>query len=138
MRPAALFATGAVTFGAAQSLWSLGHAQGLWRGTWMLKTFGGAGACVVLFVVVSAIACATPERGRSLADRIAALVAGAASAVAVAIFFVGPGSLWPLVIGLDTVVIALAVGLGAMLSRFVPGQRERPEASSGADPGGNA
>lgn len=129
MKPAALFFTGAVAFGVAQALWSIGHAQGLWRGTWMLKTGGGMAACFVLFVVVSAIACSLRERGRGFADCIVALVAGAALAATVALFFVGPGSLWPLVIVLDTIVVAIAAAIGAALSRLVRGPAERSEPS---------
>jgi hypothetical protein len=116
MNAAASFATGAVAFGLAQGLWSIAHAQGLVRGTWMMKTGGGIGACFLLFVVVSALACAYRRRGRGIADAIATLVAGAAVAATLALFIVGPGSVWPLVILLDSVIIAMAVGIGAALS----------------------
>ena len=119
MNLAALFAAGALAFGVAQAAWSLAHAHGLVRGTWMMKTGGGIAACFVLFIVVAAVACALRERQRGLADSIVALVAGAAVAATLALMIVGPGSLWPLVIALDTVVIALAVGIGAALSALL-------------------
>ena len=119
MKPAALFATGALAFGSAQALWSLGHAQGLWRGTWMMKTPGGIAACFVLFVVVGAIACAWRGRDRGLGDSIAILVAGALAGVTVGIFIVGPGSLWPMVIAFDGLVIGAGVAVGAVLSPMI-------------------
>ena len=116
MNAAASFATGALAFGLAQAAWSIAHAQGVVRGTWMMKTGGGIGACFILFVVVAAIACAFRRRGRGLGDAIATLVAGAAAAATLALMFVGPGSLWPLVIALDTLIIAAAIGVGAAVS----------------------
>jgi hypothetical protein len=123
MKPAALFATGAVTFGAAQALWSLGHAHGLWRGTWMMKTPGGIVACFVIFVIVAAIACAWRGRGGGIGDSIAALVAGAVLAVAIGIFIVGPGSLWPMVVAFDGLIIGAGVALGAALSPVIRSRR---------------
>jgi hypothetical protein len=119
MKSPAFFAIGALAFGIAQGAWSVGHAHGLWRGTWMLKTGSGVAACFVLFALVAAVACAFRDRGRGLGDCIAALVAGAVVALAVALMIVGPGSIWPLVIALDAVIIALAVGVGAALSPVI-------------------
>jgi hypothetical protein len=129
MNAAASFATGALAFAAAQGLWSLAHAHGLVRGTWMMKTGGGIAACFALFVIVAAVACAFRRRGRGLGDAIATLVAGAAVAATLALFIVGPGSVWPLVILLDSVIIAMAVGVGAALSIPLRAATGRSEAS---------
>jgi hypothetical protein len=129
MKPAGLFITGALAFGVAQALWSLGHAQGLWRGTWMMKTPGGMTACFVLFVVVGAVACAWRGRGRGVVDSIVALVAGAIAGVAVGIFIVGPGSLWPMVIALDGLIIGAGVALGAAFSPVIRAHTRYAEGS---------
>ena len=127
MSLAAHFVTGALAFGFAQAVWSVGPAQGLLRGTWMLKTFPGIVACFVLFVAVGAVACARRGRG-GVGDVVAALVAGSTLAMAIALFIVGPGNVWPIVIALDTMVIAVAVGAGAMLARFIGRRHRAPEA----------
>ena len=73
MKPLSLFILGVLVFGGAQAIWSVAHLHELVRGTWMLKTGGGIATCFVLFVVVSAIACAWRSKGRSVGDCIVTL-----------------------------------------------------------------
>ena len=129
MNPKVLFATGALAFAIAQAGWSLGHAQGLWRGTWMMKTPGGIAACFVIFVGVAALACGIRDRGHGIVDAIVALAAGAIAAVAAGIFIVGPGSLWPMVIAFDGLIIVAAIALGAALSPLVRARSRHAEPS---------
>ena len=119
MKPIALFTVGALTFGAAQAVWSVGHHHALWKGSWMLKTGTGIAACFVVFVIVSAIVCALRGRNRSLGDCIVSITFGAVVAMAISLFIVGAGSLWPLVLALDGVILTAAVALGAALSGLV-------------------
>ena len=119
MKPIVLFTVGALTFGAAQAVWSVGHLHGLWKGSWMLKTGTGIAACCIVFVVVSAIACALRGRNRGLGDCIVSIAFGAVVALAIALVIIGPGNLWPLVLVLDGVIIVAAVSCGAALSALI-------------------
>lgn len=129
MKPATFFTLGALAFGGAQAAWSVAHAHGLVRGTWIMKTGTGILACMALFVVVAAVACAMRGKATKLSDGIVALEAGAVLAVLVALFITGPGGLWPIVVVLDAALLGAAIGIGAGLSYLLRPARGGPSPS---------
>ena len=117
MKPIAISAIGAAAFAAVQVIWSLGHVFGGWRGAWVMKSGSGIALCFASFVVVSAVVCAFRGKTKGLWNCAVSIAIGAIVAMAIALFVVGPGNLWPLVIAFDGAIIGAAVGVGAIIGK---------------------
>ena len=122
MKPITSFAIGAATFSALQILWGLGHAYGRLRGPWIMKTGSGIGFCFAVFVVITAVVCAYYRKPNGLAKCVGAIALGAIAAITVALFLIGPGNLWPIVIAFDGAIIGAAVAVGAAIGALFRGR----------------
>lgn len=129
MKPAGFFTVGALAFGGAQAAWSVARAHDLVRGTWIMKTGTGILACMAVFVVAAAVAFAMHGKGAQVSDGIVAMEAGAVVAVIVALFIIGAGGLWPLVVVLDALILGVAIAIGAGLAFLVRQARSGPSPS---------
>jgi hypothetical protein len=122
MKPITSFATGAATFSALQIFWHLGHTYAGFRGAWIMKTGLGIGVCFAVFVVISMVVCGCYRKPNGLAKCIASLALGGITAMTVALFLIGPGNLWPIVIGFDGAIIGAAVAVGAAIGALFRGR----------------
>jgi hypothetical protein len=125
MRNRVAMAIGAVTFALLQIIWSLGHAYGGWRGAWIMKAGTGFAACFAVFLVIGAVVVAHRPRAGDLFRRTGSVVLGAIVAMVIALIIVGPGSLWPLVIALDGMVLGAAALLGGVIGTALGGKHWR-------------
>ena len=123
MRNRVAMAIGAATFAMLQIAWTIGHTYGGWRGAWIMKAGAGFAACFVVFLVIGAVVVAYRHRAGDLPRRAGSVALGAIVAMVVALLFVGPGNLWPLVIVLDGIVI----GGGALLYFLAKPKKGTPE-----------
>jgi hypothetical protein len=115
-------AIGAATFAILQIIWSLGHAYGGWRGAWIMKAAPGFVACFVVFLVVGAVVVAYRHSAADLLRRAGSITLGAIVAMIVALFIIGPGNLWPLVIALNGAVIGGGVLIGGVIGAALGGK----------------
>ena len=104
---------GAVVFATVQVLWSVAHAAGAVRGAWVMKTGLGIGLCFGAFVIAATFVSAMQPRDGGIANCVLGMVGGGLLALCVALVFVGPGNLWPIVIVFDGVIIGAAALVGA-------------------------
>lgn len=125
MRNGVAIAIGAVAFAMLQIIWSLGHAYGGWRGAWIMKAGTGFAVCFAVFLVIGAFVVAYRHRAGELFRRAGSVVLGAIVAMVIALLIVGPGSLWPLVMVLDGIVIGGAALLGGVIGTALGGKHWR-------------
>jgi hypothetical protein len=122
MKPITSFTIGAATFSALQIFWSLGHAYSGLRGAWIMKTGLGIGICFAVFVLITAVVCVCYRKSKALAKCGGAIALGAIAAMTVALFLIGPGNLWPIVIAFDGAIIGAAVAVGAAIGALFRGR----------------
>jgi hypothetical protein len=119
MKPIVPSAIGMVVFAAAQGVWSWGHAYSGWRGAWLLKSPTGIAACLILLAITAAVACAFQRKLNAVVPCALFFALGAIVAMTIALFIIGPGNLWPMVIAFDSVMIGAAVAAGAAVGAVV-------------------
>ena len=115
-------AGGAALFGLVQA-WlfrSIAPVPGIQNAGWFLNSGTGVGAVALAFAIAGALV--GLARHRSVAD--AALVAaGAAVAMTLVLFSIGPGTIFPIVLVFGTLILgaatAMGVGLGMAVRRVV-------------------
>jgi len=122
MKPIISFAIGAVTFAALQIFWGLGQAYGRLGGAWIMKTTVGIGVSFAVFVGITTAVCACYRKPNGLAKCIGAVGLGGVVAMSVALFLVGPGNLWPIVIAFDGAIIGAAVAVGVAIGMLFRGR----------------
>src|SRR5439155_8913546 len=122
MKPITSFTIGVATFSALQIFWSLGHVYGGLRGAWIMKTGLGIGFCFAVFVLITAVVCVCYRKSKALAKCGGAIALGAIAAMTVALFLIGPGNLWPIVIAFDGAIIGAAVAVGAAIGALFRGR----------------
>ena len=121
MKPIVSFVIGAAAFSALQILWGLTHTYGRLRGAWIMKTGAGIGLCFAVFVVITAVVCACYRKPNGLAKCAGFLALGAIVAMTIALFLIGPGNLWPIVIAFDGAIIVAAVVVGTAIGALFRG-----------------
>ena len=92
------------------------------RGAWIMKTGLGIGFCFAVFVVITAVVCAYYRKPNGLAKCGGAIALGAIAAMTGALFLIGPGNLWPIVIAFDGAIIGAAVAVGAAIGALFRGR----------------
>jgi len=122
MKPITSFTVGAATFSALQIFWSLGHIYSGLRGAWIMKTGLGIGFYFAVFVVITAVVCAYYRKPNGLAKCVGAIALGAIASMTGALFLIGPGNLWPIVIAFDGAIIGAAVAVGAAIGALFRGR----------------
>ena len=120
-RVSGYFLAGAVAFAAAQAVLFLIAGQGtdatIDDAGWFLNSTAGiATMALVLAVAAAAAGRALPSRG--VWHGWAALTAGASLALAVAVFVLGPGTIFPIVIAAGIAVIGAGALAGSLVERF--------------------
>ena len=113
MNPALAFLLGALSVGIAQTIWSIGHAYFDWPSAWILKP--NAGVVLSMSLVALAAAGACFYRRANIFVQLLCVGLGAFAAVAVGLFVVGPGNLWPIVLIIDGTIVSGAVALGSLI-----------------------
>jgi hypothetical protein len=111
-------AVGATAFAAAQGIWSLGHAYAGWKGTWMLKSGSGIVFGLAVLAITAAVICALQRKPNTVVNCAVFVAIGAIAAMTVALFLIGPGNLWPIVIAFDGAMIGVAVAVGALIGKI--------------------
>ena len=115
MKPATAIVVGAATFLGVEALWALGHAQGMLRSAWIMKTGAGIGVCFLVFLVAAAVFSARQPAATGVGACARPLALGALAGIAIALAAVGPGNLWPLVLVFNGVIAIAAVFAGCAL-----------------------
>jgi hypothetical protein len=112
--PFAPLVVGALTFGVTQS-WLLAASSG--AGTadpgWFMNGREAGLAMITTIALVSALL--TAVRRANWLTGAAAFTAGAAGAMTIVLFVTGPGTIFPIVMAIGTVVLAAAAFAGAGL-----------------------
>lgn len=129
MNPILPFGAGVAAFGISQLFWSATHRT-LFDSTkdWVLEPNAGVALCVLMLAAASAIMCAIRADSDSLKRPMLSVGLGALLACVVALFVVGPGNLWPIVLVFDAVLIAVAVVIGGFIGNaYRSRQRNNPE-----------
>ena len=121
MKPIISFAIGMAMFSVLQIFWGPGHAYGGLRGAWIMKTGACIGLCFAVFVVITAVVCACYRKPNGLAKCAGFLALGAIVAMTIALFLIGPGNLWPIVIAFDGAIIVAAVVVGTAIGALFRG-----------------
>jgi len=116
---------GAVAFGAAESLWLLGHHFVGFPNDWVLKPTVGIAFAALVLLLTSSVMTAFRKDDLTWLQCFALTAVGAYAAVVVSLFLLGPGNLWPLVLVLDAVIVVVAVFAGALLGDLVRDIRGR-------------
>jgi hypothetical protein len=120
-RVSGYFLAGAVAFATAQAVLFLVAGQAtdatIDDAGWFLNSTAGiATMALVLAIVAAAAGRVLPSRG--VWQGWAALTAGAALALVVAVFVLGPGTIFPIVIGAGIAVIGVGALAGSLVARF--------------------
>ena len=115
MNPILPFGTGIAVFGISQLFWTASHDT-LFSSTneWVLEPDAGVAICVLLLGAASAVMCAIRGSSDSLGKPMISVGLGAFLGCAVALFIVGPGNLWPIVLVFDAAIISVAVLIGGV------------------------
>jgi hypothetical protein len=91
-----------------------------WAGGWWLNSGEGV---VTTIVVLFGVAVAVCLRSDAPWHRAAALSIGSVTGMAAALFWVGPGTIWPIVMAVAAVLTAASVFAGAVVARAIAGRR---------------
>jgi hypothetical protein len=120
-RVSGYFLAGAVAFAAAQAVLFLVAGQAtdasIDDAGWFLNSTAGITTmALVLSIVAAAAGRVLPSRG--VWQGWAGLTAGASLALVVAVFVLGPGTIFPIVIGAGIAVIGVAALVGSLVARL--------------------
>jgi predicted Abi (CAAX) family protease len=118
MNPALGLLLGALAFGIAQAVWSIGHAYLAWPSSWVLEPNFGIVLCLTLLAIAAGVASFYRRKRDGVIVPIIFVVLGALVATIIALFIVGPGNLWPIVLVVDAVMVTVAVAVGGALGNM--------------------
>lgn len=129
MNPMLPFCAGVAAFGISQLFWSATHRT-LFDSTqdWVLEPNAGVALCLLMLAAASATMCAIRGNSDSLKRPMLSVGLGAFLGCTVALFIIGPGNLWPIVLVFDAVLIVVAVVVGGFIGNaYRSRQRNYPE-----------
>lgn len=113
MKDKVVLGIGAATFAVAEIAWAAAHGFHGQKGLWIMKTGMGIGVAFAAFVAVATMASARYPAGSGISKCVLNMTGGGIVAMVVALFAVGAGNLWPIVIVFDGAILAVAALVGA-------------------------
>ena len=110
---------GALAFAVVESIWLLGHFALGFPSRWVLEPTSGIVFCSLALTVSASVVAATRKVESSWLLIFAQMGVGAYAAVVVALFCLGSGNLWPIVLLIDAVLVFPMLFAGALLGDLV-------------------